>query len=59
LRDHASEASAEELNRIVVMPTGPQRTVAESLLLMAWHEGHHQGQIHLTWNLYKAAHGIT
>ena len=19
---------------------------------------HHQGQIHLTWNLYKAAHGV-
>ena len=35
-----------------------KRTVGESLLLMAWHEAHHQGQIHLTWNLYKAAHGV-
>lgn len=35
-----------------------ERTLAESLQLMAWHEAHHQGQIHLTWNLYKAAHGI-
>ena len=24
--------------------------------LLAWHEGHHQGQAHLTLNLYKAAH---
>jgi len=22
--------------------------------LLAWHEAHHQGQSHLTWNLYKA-----
>ena len=22
--------------------------------LLAWHEAHHQGQAHLTWNLYKA-----
>lgn len=34
------------------------RTIAESILLMAWHEAHHQGQIHLTWNLYKQAHGV-
>lgn len=25
--------------------------------LLAWHEAHHQGQAHLTLNLYKAAHG--
>ncbi|HZZ43291.1 MAG TPA: DinB family protein [Tepidisphaeraceae bacterium] len=35
-----------------------ERSVAESITLLAWHEAHHQGQIHLTWNLYKAAHGI-
>jgi uncharacterized damage-inducible protein DinB len=23
----------------------------------AWHEGHHQGQVHLTLNLYRTAHG--
>ena len=34
------------------------RTVEESVLLLAWHEAHHQGQIHLTWNLYKQAHGV-
>jgi hypothetical protein len=35
------------------------RTVEESIVLLAWHEAHHQGQIHLTWNLYKQAHGMT
>jgi hypothetical protein len=34
------------------------RTVGESILLLGWHEAHHQGQIHLTWNLYKQAHGV-
>ena len=24
-------------------------------LLIAWHEAHHQGQAHLTLNLYKAS----
>ena len=37
---------------------GTQRTDGESLIMLAWHEAHHQGQIHLTWNLYKAAHGV-
>jgi hypothetical protein len=25
--------------------------------VLLWHESHHQGQAHLTFNLYKAAHG--
>lgn len=51
--------SSDELAKVQTMPNGTQRTVAESLILLAWHEAHHQGQIHLTWNLYKAAHGIS
>lgn len=39
-------------------PAGGDRSIAEHAMLMAWHEAHHQGQIHLTWNLYKAAHGL-
>lgn len=50
--------SADELAKVQTMPNGTQRSVAESLILLAWHEAHHQGQIHLTWNLYKAAHGV-
>ncbi|MBI2805185.1 MAG: DinB family protein [Planctomycetes bacterium] len=33
-------------------------TYREWLKVLAWHEAHHQGQAHLTFNLYKAAHGI-
>ena len=33
-------------------------TYLEWVKILAWHEGHHQGQAHLTFNLYKAAHGI-
>ena len=48
-----------DLNRITEFPGGVKRTVGESIVLLAWHEAHHQGQIHLTWNLYKAAHGMS
>lgn len=48
-----------DLHRMVDFPAGGQRSVGESLILLAWHEAHHQGQIHLTWNLYKAHHGLS
>ena len=28
--------------------------VRDVFSLLAWHEAHHHGQAHLTWNLYKA-----
>jgi uncharacterized damage-inducible protein DinB len=31
-------------------------TVRTILSVLAWHEPHHQGQAHLTLNLYRAAH---
>jgi hypothetical protein len=31
-------------------------TIREWLKVLAWHEAHHQGQAHLTFNLYRAAH---
>ena len=31
-------------------------TVQDVLYLLGWHEAHHQGQAHITLNLYKAAH---
>ena len=34
-----------------------QRTLRESFELLAWHEAHHQGQAHITLNLYHATHG--
>ncbi|MGD9648880.1 MAG: DinB family protein, partial [Pirellulales bacterium] len=30
-------------------------TVLDVLHIIAWHEGHHQGQAHITLNLFKAA----
>lgn len=33
-------------------------TYQEWMKVLAFHEAHHQGQAHLTFNLYKAAHGI-
>jgi len=42
-----------------VGPPDRRRTIGESAMLMAWHEAHHQGQIHLTWNLYQAAYGVS
>jgi uncharacterized damage-inducible protein DinB len=32
-------------------------TIAKALQILIWHEAHHQGQAHITLNLYKAAHG--
>ena len=48
-----------DLTKVTDFPNNIQRTIAESAILLAWHEAHHQGQIHLTWNLYKAAHGVS
>jgi len=48
-----------DLAAVTDFPNNIKRTVAESAVLLAWHEAHHQGQIHLTWNLYKGAHGMS
>lgn len=31
-------------------------TINKVLQILGWHEAHHQGQAHITLNLYKAAH---
>lgn len=53
-RECVATAKPEDLAR--KMASG--RTLGESIVLLTWHEAHHQGQIHLTWNLYKAAFGV-
>ncbi len=58
LKEYISNASADELARVQDFPNNVKRTIAESIMLLTWHEAHHQGQIHLTWNCYKAAHGV-
>ncbi len=47
-----------DLSKVTDFPNNIRRSIGESAILLAWHEAHHQGQIHLTWNLYKAAHAI-
>jgi len=54
-RRYIAALTPDEMQR--KLPSG--RTVGESILLLAWHEAHHQGQIHLTWNLYKQAHDLS
>jgi len=56
LKAYLRSLAPEDLQRMVG-PAGQQRTVIEVCQIMAWHESHHQGQMHLTWNLYRAAHG--
>ncbi|HEX4054773.1 MAG TPA: DinB family protein [Tepidisphaeraceae bacterium] len=58
LKKFVSEQTPTSLTRQIAAPGGKTRSVAESIILLPWHEAHHQGQIHLTWNLYKAAHGV-
>jgi len=31
-------------------------TIRDVLYILGWHEAHHQGQAHITFNLYKASH---
>jgi hypothetical protein len=59
LKSYIAGLSPAGLDRQISGPGGKTRSVGEAILLLAWHEAHHQGQIHLTWNLYKAAHNIT
>ena len=33
-------------------------TIQEVLYLLGWHEVHHQGQAHITLNLYQQSHGL-
>lgn len=57
LRDYIAPLTPEQLDT-VIGPPDRRRTIGEAMVLMAWHESHHQGQIHLTWNLYRQANGI-
>jgi hypothetical protein len=58
LRKYLADQTPESLQTTSPGPGGKPRTLAETFILLAWHEAHHQGQIHLTWNLYRAALGL-
>ncbi len=58
-REHLDAALSKIANLDEVPPPLKERnTTARDLLsIYLWHEGHHQGQAHLTYNLYKAGQG--
>jgi uncharacterized damage-inducible protein DinB len=56
-RAYVAGLKSADLDR-EIGPPDRRRKLGDSLVLYNWHEAHHQGQIHLTWNLYKAAHGM-
>lgn len=58
VRDYIASLKPADLDRVIEFPNNTQRSLGEALILLIWHEAHHQGQIHLTWNLYKASHGL-
>ena len=51
-----SEFTEERLGEIPAALKERALTVRDVLYLLGWHEAHHQGQAHITFNLYKAAH---
>ena len=54
LIETVSNLTAADLE--VIPPAFKERgwTVAKALQVITWHEAHHQGQAHITLNLYKA-----
>lgn len=54
LLEHLRSLSAADL---LVKPSAEMPwTYEEWFQTLAWHEGHHHGQAHLTLNLYRATH---
>ena len=56
-RSYVASLDAGQLESLVG-PPDRQRKLGDAVVLLAWHEAHHQGQLHLTWNMYRQAHGI-
>lgn len=57
-KSYVATLSATDLTTKKFGQPGKERLLGDAIILLTWHEAHHQGQVHLTWNLYKAAHGI-
>jgi uncharacterized damage-inducible protein DinB len=57
LLDTLSAYGDDRLSEIPTPLAARKLSVLDVLHIIAWHEGHHQGQAHLTLNLYKAATG--
>ena len=50
-------STLQESDLATIPPAMKERglNIGQILLLLAWHEAHHQGQAHITLNLWKAA----
>jgi uncharacterized damage-inducible protein DinB len=55
LLETLGEYTDERLTEIPHALAARALTVQQVLYLLGWHEAHHQGQAHITLNLYKAA----
>ena len=49
--------SESDLSRIPEALKQRGLSIGQALGILSWHEAHHQGQVHITYNLWKAAHG--
>lgn len=51
-------STLQESDLTTIPPAMKERglNIGQILQLLAWHEAHHQGQAHITLNLWKAAH---
>lgn len=69
IRDHLAQSrehllttvkkfSPEDLGKVPEALKARNLTIGNALFILAWHEAHHQGQMHITQNLFKQAHGI-
>ena len=57
-REHLDAAMSKAANDLDLVPPPMKERgwkVRDLLATYLWHEGHHQGQAHLTYNLYKAS----
>lgn len=54
LLDTLSRIGDEHLGEIPAALAKRKLTIQDVLYILGWHEAHHQGQAHITLNLYKA-----
>jgi hypothetical protein len=60
-REHLDAAMSKVAGDLDTVPASLKErnwTIRDLLATYLWHEGHHQGQAHLTYNLYKAQKGL-
>jgi len=57
LLDTLSTISDDRLGEIPPAMAARKMTLLDVLHIISWHEAHHQGQAHITCNLYKAQAG--